>query len=252
MGPLYIAFLWHMHQPLYKNLFSGEYLLPWVLLHGTKDYYDMAATLKEFNGMKQNFNLVPSLIAQLRDYENLEAQDVYLTVFKKKAENLTDFEKTFILSNFFNANWDNMIKPYPRYYELLSKRGFYYPKDAMGKIIGYFSNEEFRDIQILFFLAWIDPSSFEIYDSLKYLRSKGRLFTEDDKKVLEEVQKGILKGIVPLYRELAGKGTIELSTSPFYHPIIPLLIDSGSARESMPNVALPDKLFVTRKMLSNR
>jgi len=243
MGPLYISYLWHMHQPYYKNLFSGEYLLPWVLLHGTKDYYDMAAMLKEFDGMKQNFNLVPSLVIQLLDYENLQAQDAYLTIFKKKAEELTDPEKIFVLSNFFNANWDNMVRQYPRYYELLSKRGFYYPKDAMGKIIHYFSGDEFRDIQVLFFLAWIDPSFFEVYDGLKYLKSKGRLFTEDDKKVLEEVQKSILKGIVPLYRELAAKGTIELSTSPFYHPIIPLLIDNRSAEESMPNAALPDKLF---------
>ena len=113
----------------------------------------------------------------------------------------------------------------------------------MGKIIGYFTNEEFRDIQILFFLAWIDPTFFEVYDGLKYLKSKGRLFSEDDKKVLEDAQKSILKGIIPLYRELAEKGIIELSTSPFYHPIIPLLIDNSIARESMPNAPLPVKSF---------
>ena len=88
MEPLNISFLWHMHQPYYKNLLTGEYLLPWVLLHGTKDYYDMAALVEEFTGMKQNFNLVPSLIAQLIDYEDLEAKDTYLTVFKKAAERL--------------------------------------------------------------------------------------------------------------------------------------------------------------------
>ena len=232
-----------MHQPYYKNLFSGEYLLPWVLLHGTKDYYDMAALLKEFDGMRQNFNLVPSLLVQLLDYENLEAEDAYLTIFKKAQKELTDSEKIFILTNFFNANWDNMIRPLPRYYELLSKRGFYYPKDAVGKIKNYFADEELRDIQMLFFLAWIDPMFFETYDGLKYLKSKGRLFSEDDKRILEDVQRNILKSIVPLYRELAGGGIIELSTSPFYHPIIPLLIDSRIARESMPNVTLPEKLF---------
>ena len=244
MGPLYISFLWHMHQPYYKNLSSGEYLLPWVLLHGTKDYCDMASMLKEFDGMKQNFNLVPSLIVQLLDYENLEAKDAYLTIFKKEPKDLSDSEKVFILSNFFNANWDNMIRSYPRYYELLTKRGFYYPKDAMRKIVNYFTNEEFRDIQILFFLAWTDPTFFGIYDGLKYLKSKGRLFSEADKKVLEDAQKGILRSIVPLYRELAEKGIIELSTSPFYHPIIPLLIDSSIARESMPNAPLPERSFV--------
>jgi alpha-amylase/alpha-mannosidase (GH57 family) len=252
MGPLYISFLWHMHQPYYKNLSSGEYLLPWVLLHGTKDYYDMAAMLTEFDGMKQNFNLVPSLIVQLLDYENLEAKDAYLTIFKKEPNDLSNSEKVFILSNFFNANWDNMIRSYPRYYELLAKRGFYYPKDAMGKIIHYFTNEEFRDIQILFFLAWTDPTFFKVYDGLKYLKTKGRLFSEDDKRLLEDAQKSILKSIVPLYRELAEKGIIELSTSPFYHPIIPLLIDSSVARESMPNAVLPERSFTRSEDASHQ
>lgn len=243
MEPVYISFLWHMHQPYYKNLFTGEYLLPWVLLHGTKDYYDMAAMLKEFPGMRQNFNLVPSLLVQLFDYENLEVDDAYLAIFKKQPKELTDSNKIFILTNFFNANWDNMIRSFPRYYELLRKRGFYYPKDAVGKIIDYFTDEELRDIQVLFFLAWIDPMFFEIHDCLKHLKSKGRLFSEDDKKTLGDVQKLILKGIIPLYKELARSGQIELSTSPFYHPIIPLLIDSKSARESMPNATLPERSF---------
>ncbi|MDD5010364.1 MAG: hypothetical protein PHC68_18440, partial [Syntrophorhabdaceae bacterium] len=129
MDSVYLSFLWHMHQPYYKNLYTGEYLLPWVLLHGTKDYYDMAAMLKDFNGLKQNFNVVPSLLLQLIDYENLEAKDAYLEVFKKPPKDLTDSEKIFILTNFFNANWDNMIKPHPRFYELLNRRGFYYPRD---------------------------------------------------------------------------------------------------------------------------
>ncbi|HVN97956.1 MAG TPA: glycoside hydrolase family 57 protein [Syntrophorhabdaceae bacterium] len=243
MEPVYISFLWHMHQPYYKNLFTGEYLLPWVLLHGTKDYYDMAAIVKEFPAMRQNFNLVPSLLAQLFDYENLEVNDSYVSVFNKEPKDLTASDKIFILTNFFNANWDNMIRPFPRYYELLRKRGFYYPKDGMDKIVGYFTDEELRDIQMFFFLAWIDPTFFELHDDLKYLKSKGRLFSEDDKKTLVGVQKMILKSIIPLYRELALSGQIELSTSPFYHPIIPLLIDSRSAKESMPNVALPDRPF---------
>ena len=136
-----------------------------------------------------------------------------------------------------------MIRPFPRYYELLGKRGFYCPKEVIGKVKDYFSDEEFRDLQIFFFLAWIDPIFFEEYEGLRYLRDKGKLFSEDDKAILEDVQKSILKGIVPLYRELAGQGRIELSTSPFYHPIIPLLIDSNAARESMPNVSLPELSF---------
>jgi len=243
MDSVYLAFLWHMHQPYYKNLYTGEYLLPWVLLHGTKDYFDMAYLLKGFEGLKQNFNLVPSLLLQLLDYENLDTKDNFLEIFKKAPKDLSDTEKTFLLMNFFSANWENMIKPYPRFYDLLKKRGFYYPREGIEKIKGYFTDEELRDIQVLFFLSWIDPVFFDLYDDLKSLKSKGQAFSEEDKKILEGVQKGILKGIIPLYRELASTGKIEISTSPFYHPIIPLLIDSQVAREAMPNVELPERLF---------
>lgn len=247
MSRIHLAFLWHMHQPFYKNLFTGEYLLPWVLLHGTKDYYDMAYILKEFPGLKQNFNLVPSLLRQLMDYEDLQAKDVYLEIFRTPPRDLTESQKTYLLMNFFSANWDNMIKPFPHYFELLKKRGFYYPKEGIKEIKDYFTDEELRDIQIFFFLAWIDPMFFEQYDGLKYLKSKGRSFSEDDKKIIQDVQKNILKSIIPLYRELYENGSIELSTSAYYHPIIPLLIDSAAAREALPDAVLPQKLFRQRE-----
>lgn len=153
MDGICISFLWHMHQPYYKNTFTGEYLLPWTLLHGTKDYYDMGAMLKGFPGMKQNFNFVPSLLEQLVDYEDLDVKDTYLDVFRKDPSHLTEKNKVFLLGNFFNANWENMIRPFPRYYELLAKRGLYCPADGLSKVTGYFSEDEFRDLQILFFLA---------------------------------------------------------------------------------------------------
>lgn len=243
MERIQLAFLWHMHQPFYKNLFTGEYLLPWVLLHGTKDYFDMAYILKEFPGLKQNFNLVPSLLKQLMDYEDLQAKDTYLELFRKRPQDLSESQKIFLLTNFFNANWDNMIKPFPHYFELLKKRGFYYPKEGIKEIKDYFSDEELRDIQVFFFLAWMDPMFLDQYDGLRYLKKKGRLFSEEDKLVIEEVQRSILKGIIPLYKDLADTGAIELSTSPFYHPIIPLIIDSNAAREAMPDVVLPERAF---------
>ncbi len=243
MGPLYLSFLWHMHQPFYKNLYTGEYLLPWVLLHGTKDYCDMALLLKEFQGMKQNFNLVPSLLAQLFDYEKGNVKDQYIDVFRKEPQQLTRDDKIFLLVNFFSANWENMIRPYPRYYELLKKRGFYYPKEGISGIVNYFTDDDFRDIQVFFFLVWIDPIFIDRYEGLKRIISKGRGFTEDDKAVVEHAQKEILRSIVPLHKELASTGSMEISTSPFYHPIIPLLIESGSAREAMPMVQLPEPPF---------
>jgi alpha-amylase/alpha-mannosidase (GH57 family) len=243
MDGICISFLWHMHQPYYKNTFTGEYLLPWTLLHGTKDYYDMGAMLKDFPGMKQNFNFVPSLLEQLVDYEDLDVKDVYLEVFRKHPSDLTEGDKVFLLGNFFNANWENMIRPFPRYYELLAKRGFYCPREGIPKITGYFSEDELRDLQIFFFLAWTDPSFFAAYEGLGYLKDKGRRFSEEDKDILRGIQKDILKGTLPLYKELAAQGIVELSTSAFYHPIIPLLIDSEAAREAMPGVNLPEVPF---------
>ena len=243
MEPVFLSFLWHMHQPYYKNLYTGEYLLPWTLLHGTKDYCDMALLLKEFDGLKQNFNLVPSLLVQLSDYENGRATDQYLEAFRKEPADLSRNEKIFILANFFNSNWENMIKPHPRYHELLAKRGFYCPKDALVGVTDYFTNEDWRDLQVFFFLSWIDPVFLDLYDGLRELVSRGRGFSEEDKVVVEDAQRRILSDIVPLYKELASNGSMEISTSPFYHPIIPLLINSRSAREAMPGVDLPEVPF---------
>ncbi|MCX7966264.1 MAG: glycoside hydrolase family 57 protein [Syntrophorhabdaceae bacterium] len=243
MDTIYLSFLWHMHQPFYKNLWTGEYLLPWVLLHGTKDYYDMPYVIKDYEKIRQNFNLVPSLLLQLKDYVKDDVDDIYLKILKKPADELSGDDKSFILMNFFNANWQNMIKPFPRYYELLKRRGFYYSKEHLDDIIRYFTIQDMRDIQVLFFLSWIDPVFYNIFDELQRLKSKGRFFTEEDKEVIIKVQHEILKGIIPFYKEMAEKGKIELSTSPFYHPIIPLLIDNRIARVALPEITLPEKPF---------
>lgn len=232
-----------MHQPYYKNLRTGTYLLPWVLLHGTKDYYDMAYLIKEFDGMKQTFNLVPSLLIQLSEYAQGTAKDLYLDTFRKDVKELSQEERAFLIMNFFSANWERMIKAYPRYYELLSKRGFYYPKERIQEIVRSFTDQELRDLQVLFFLSWMDPMFFERFEELRSLRERGRNFKEEDKKTLEEIQKKILSDTIPLYRELYEQGKIELSTSPFFHPILPLLIDSEIARISLPDRPLPRSTF---------
>ena len=232
-----------MHQPYYKNLRTGTYLLPWVLLHGTKDYYDMAYILREFEGIKQTFNLVPSLLIQLSEYAQGTAKDIYLDLFRKDAADLSEEERSFLLVNFFSANWEHMIRAYPRYAELLRKRGFYYAREEVQRIARSFTDQDLRDLQVLFFLSWIDPIFFERFEELKELKRKGRNFKEEDKRSLEGVQREILSQTIPLYRELFEKGTIELSTSPFFHPILPLLIDTEIARVSMPERALPRSRF---------
>ncbi|MEK6531995.1 MAG: glycoside hydrolase family 57 protein [Deltaproteobacteria bacterium] len=240
---LNIAFMWHMHQPMYKDPFTGEYHMPWVLLHGTKDYYDMAAMLEEFPQVHQTFNLVPCLIEQINEYAGGRAKDRYRDMAIKPASGLKKDEKIFMLQNFFHANWDNMIRPVARYRELLLKRGISNSTDDTKNALRYFGTQDFLDLQVLFNLVWIDPHLRSKDGFLSHLTEKGSNFTEEEKGRLFEAQIELAKKIVPKYAELKNKGLIEISTSPYYHPILPLLCDSFSAREAMPHITLPKNRF---------
>ncbi|MBE0427169.1 MAG: glycoside hydrolase family 57 [Nitrospirae bacterium] len=241
--PLYISFLWHMHQPYYKDPFTGVYRLPWVRLHGTKDYLDMVEILAEFPGIKQTFNFTPSLLDQLLDYTENNAKDHFLELTLKKASELNIQERQLLIENFFLANWNNMIKPFPRYYELLKKRGLHLVQSELMKVAKYFNDSDFLDLQVLFNLCWIDPLFREKDPFLSMLVDKGRDFTEEEKNLLISKQLSIMKQIIPRYREIAEKGQIELSVSPYYHPILPLLCDTNIAKVSMPDIKLPQKRF---------
>lgn len=151
---LYVAFVWHMHQPFYKDLVSGEYVLPWVRLHAIKDYYDMAAILDNFKDIKQTFNLVPSLLEQLQDYVNGQAMDKHLKLTLKNPSELSDEDKVFILQNFFMANWDTMVIPYKRYFELLFKRGRFVSLEDIKEVAKRFTDQELLDLQVWFNLTW--------------------------------------------------------------------------------------------------
>jgi alpha-amylase/alpha-mannosidase (GH57 family) len=241
--PLYVAFVWHMHQPYYRDPLTGIYRLPWARLHGTKDYLDMVEMLRDFPQIRQNFNLVPSLLEQLADYSDNRASDTFLEVSRKKACELDQTEKSFILENFFLANWENMIKIFPRYHELLVKRGTRLARNDLNRATEQFTTEDFLDLQVFFNLCWIDPVFRERDPLLKVLVTKGRNFTEEDKGSLLGKQAEILARIAPAYREMALSGQIELSFSPFFHPILPLLCDTDIAKVAMPDVKLPKRRF---------
>jgi len=229
-----------MHQPYYKGPTSGDYLLPWVRLHGTKDYYDMVALLDDFPGIKQTFNLVPSLLEQLQDYYRSGAEDLQLKLTRKRATALTFDDKLQILKSFFSASPETMIDPYPRYRELHEKLS---PSPGgIEQRVETYSTQDFLDLQVWSNLVWIDPL-FRTREELSPLFSKGEGFSEEDKEALLKCQKEILKGIIPKYRELEGRGQIEVSISPYYHPILPLLYDSNLAKEALPEIELPATRF---------
>ncbi len=241
--PVSLAIVWHMHQPFYKDLVTGEYILPWVRLHAIKDYYDMAAILDHFPEVRMTFNLVPSLLSQIEDYVNNQVSDKFLSVTLRPPADLTADERVFLLQNFFMANWDNMIKPYPRYLDLLLKRGRFFAPAELPKVAKRFSTQELLDLQVWFTLTWFGFLSKADDPLLREMIQKGKYFTEEDKKAVIGKQWEIMGRVIPKYKELEERGQIELTTTPFYHPILPLLCDTNVARESMPYARLPDIAF---------
>jgi alpha-amylase/alpha-mannosidase (GH57 family) len=226
-----------MHQPFYKDLDSGEYKLPWTRMHALKDYYGMAQILDEFPNVKQTFNLVPSMMAQVEEYAAGDARDPFLAVALKPAESLTQGEIEFLLHHSFYSDPAHMIYRYPRYGQLFDARNA--QKSAGGRSL--FSPQELRDIQMWSQLAWFDEE-FQAKDpEVRAWIAQGGNFTLDDQRRMGAKQREIIALVLPTYARLAQSGQIEISTTPYYHPILPLLCDSNIAGVSHPNVPLPPR-----------
>jgi len=222
-----------MHQPYYKNLLTGESSLPWVRLHGIKDYLDMVEILDDFPAIHQTFNIVPSLIEQIEDYTNRNVKDKFLELSYKRAQDLTEEEKGFILQNFFSINKERVISLFPRYYELYFRR-----QKSSG-----FNTQDFLDLQVLFNLAWVDPLFRQKYEHLRNAVKKGRFFTEEEKHLVLDAQLLILEEIIPGYRKAWERGQVEFSVTPYYHPILPLLASTNAAKEANLRSRLPQEEF---------
>lgn len=200
----------------------------------------MPSLLSNFSSIKQTFNLVPSLLVQLQDYASGQAKDDFLDISAKPAGELTSEDREFILSNFFNCNWETMIKPYPRFWQLLLKRGMVIDESRVRESVARFNTQDFLDLQIWFNLTWFGYTSRKKPDIYGLFR-KGQFFSERDKGIVLDTQQEVIKEIIPLYARLAEKKQIEITTSPFYHPILPLLIDSDFAGRPIPEVRLPQR-----------
>lgn len=235
-----VALLWHMHQPFYQDLLTGEHILPWVRLHALKDYWGMVALLREFPGVSVTFNLVPSMLVQLEAFAHENARDRHLEIGLKPAESLTEDERAYCLENFFHAHRPRMIDPFPRYAELLNWRG---ATSGVRSRISQFSTDDFRDLQVWHKLVWIDPWYFDHDGRIRALVAKDRGFSEEDKKTLRAVELEILRRVVPEYREAVQRNQVEVSTSPFYHPILPLLCDTNIYLRTDPHSRMPRERF---------
>jgi alpha-amylase/alpha-mannosidase (GH57 family) len=238
---LYVNLLWHQHQPLYYKSEDGVYTRPWVRVHATKDYYDMASILEDYPDVHVTFNLTPVLIRQLDDFVQNEAKDIYWVLSEKPASDLTSEDKTFILQRFFDVNWDNIISRFPRYKALLDKRGGT-DSEAIASALDRYTETDFRDLQVWFNLAWFDPD-FLGEEPLNTLVSKGDGFNEEDKVILFDQVLKVMEETLPLHKELQDKGQIEVITTPYAHPILPLIMDTDLALVGNPDADMPATRF---------
>ena len=234
-NPIYLAIVWHQHQPVYfQDPETGVFSRPWVRLHAAKDYVDMAAMLRDYPDIKVTFNLTPSLIRQLEAL-SAGATDLAQEVTLVPAEELTDAQKQFILDRFFDTN-RKVIARFPRYQELLELR------DNSDTPLTAYTTDDFRDLQVLFNLAWTDPD-WLAQEPLAALVDKGEGFSEADKQVILDEHLRLVNEVIPIHRELQDSGQIEVTTTPFAHPILPLLVDTDMALVALPEATLPNPPF---------
>lgn len=240
--PLYVAFIWHQHQPLYKSQqHPGEgakYLLPWVRLHGTKDYLDLALLLSRYPKLHQTINLVPSLILQLEDYVAGTAMDPYLELALTPVEQLNTKQREYIIEHFFDANHHTLIDPHPRYGQLYQQRQVY----GADWCLANWTKEDYGDLLAWHNLAWIDPLFWDDPEIEQWLK-QGKNFSLSDRQRIISKQRQILSRIIPQHKKMQEMGQLEVTTTPYTHPILPLLADTNSGRVAVNNMILPEQRF---------
>jgi len=230
MRPLRIAFLWHFHQPYYRQ--NNRFRLPWVRLHGIKDYRTIPEWFAEHPKVAATFNITPSLPKQLQEYAQGIIDDVF-HLSQIPATELTPDQKSALLDHFFLCNAEQMILPYERY------RTLYQMREAA---LETYTEQEWRDLQVWYNLTWSVPLASR-FPMIQSLLSKGEGFTEEEKHLLLKFHLEYLQTILPKWQQLAQQPNIAFSVSAFYHPILPLLCDATVAQESTPDLALPSHPF---------
>ncbi len=237
-----LVFLWHMHQPDYRDYSSGDFVLPWTYLHAIKDYTDMAYHLERHPKVRAVVNFVPILLDQLDDYTDQfstgQLRDPLLRLLiHENSENLTEDQRYLAFDSCFRSNHTKMIAPYPAYKRLWD---LFDQLQADGdSALSYLSGQYVADLLTWYHLAWCGESVRREHALVAGLMSKAEGYSYEDRKQLFDLIGELIGGIIPRYRKLAESGQIEISATPHYHPLAPLLIDFASAREAMPDAPLP-------------
>jgi alpha-amylase/alpha-mannosidase (GH57 family) len=239
MNRVHVVLLWHMHQPQYRDPETGRYVLAWTRLHALKDYWGMVAMLKEFPKFHATFNVVPSLGMQLEEYASGEFNEPWFSLAFKPTDDLTREDKAEILARAFQVNHERLMSRWPRFVEL---HEWAQPAGGAQAQVS-FTPRDWRDLQLLSQIVWMEETWFEKDSVVSRLANKGKEFTEKDKSALKAKQLELLGLVLPEYRAVAQTGQIELSTTPFYHPILPLICDSDIARVANPGTPLPRRAY---------
>jgi alpha-amylase/alpha-mannosidase (GH57 family) len=239
MNRINLAVLWHMHQPQYRDPETGCYVLPWTRMHAIKDYWGMVKIFEDFPKFHATFNMVPSLCMQLEEYATGNFKEPWFNLAFQPAEKLTKEGKVEILDRAFQVNHERLMSRWPRFVEL-----FEWSREAGGvQALVTFTPRDWRDLQVLSQLAWMDEEWLAKDPVVCRLANRGKDFTEKDKDDLKAKQIELIGLVLPICREAAARGQIEISTTPFYHPILPLLCDSDIARVANPGTPLPRRAF---------
>jgi len=242
---LNVVLYWHMHQPEYRDLRNGEYHLPWTYLHTIKDYVDMAAHLENNRDARAVVNFAPVLLEQIDDYaQQLDAylnqgqalRDPLLAALADPVLLLDDETRKHIIKTCSRANEQRLIERFPAF-KMLVDMGAEALEDKQK--LAYYSEQFFIDLLVWYHLAWTAETVRRNDPRIKFLMQKASGFTLHDRHTLIELFNELMGGVIERYRKLAEAGRIELSVTPYAHPIVPLLIDLKSAAQAMPDVKLP-------------
>ncbi|MGD9390679.1 MAG: glycoside hydrolase family 57 protein [Thioalkalispiraceae bacterium] len=242
---LNVVIYWHMHQPEYRDLRNGEYHLPWTYLHTIKDYVDMVAHLENNNEARAVVNFAPVLLEQIDDYaQQLEdylhhgkaLRDPLLSALAEPVLSLDHENRIHIIRACLRANKQRLVERFSVFNTLteMAEAALESPE-----ILGYYSEQFIADLLVWYHLAWMAETVRDKDERIKYLTAKAEHFSVHDRHNLIEVIHELMSGVIGRYKNLAMSGRVELSMTPYAHPIIPLLLDLGSAKQALPEVTLP-------------
>ena len=243
---LKVVLCWHMHQPQYSEPLGGMYQLPWTYLHAIKDYVDMAWHLENVPGAKAVVNFAPTLIEQLADYDDQlksrfkgtgRLKDPLLIALDSPIQPIQPEERTTLISNCLRANDEKLIAPFPKFARLAKMARWILEQPSR---VSYINDQFMIDMVVWYHLAWIGESVRRSDVRIQELMKKGKHFSFHDRRQLMTVIGELLSNLIPRYRRLAETGRVELSVTPYAHPIVPLLLDINTAHEAMPDAPLPN------------